>query len=68
MTDPLTGRELVEKSYDYIEKLTRECTRFLIEQFNTTHKRFDQKSYPTDVANSIVQWFEKRERRTFDCL
>jgi hypothetical protein len=62
MTDPLTGKELVEKSYEYMEKLSRECARFLIEDYNAAHRRFDQKSYPTEVANSIVQWFSKREK------
>ena len=62
LTDPLTGKELVEKSYEYIEKLTRECARLLIEDFNTTHRKFDQKSYPTEVGNSIVQWFAKRDK------
>ncbi len=62
MTDPLTGKELVEKSYEYIEKLARECTRFLLEDFNTTHRKFEQKSYPLDVGNAIVQWFGKRDK------
>jgi hypothetical protein len=62
LTDPLTGKELVEKSYEYLEKLTRECARFLIEDYNNMHKRFEQKSYPVEVGNSIVQWFAKREK------
>jgi hypothetical protein len=62
MTDPLTGKELVEKSYEYIEKLTRECARFVLEDFNTTHRKFEQKTYPLEVGNSIVQWFAKRDK------
>ncbi len=62
MTDPLTGKELLEKSYEYIEKLTRECARFLVEDFNSSHRRFDLKSYPSEVGSSIVQWFEKRDK------
>jgi hypothetical protein len=62
MTDPLTGKQLVEKSYEYVEKLTRECARFLVEEFNATHKKFDLKSYPNEVGNSIVQWFARRDR------
>ncbi len=62
LTDPLTGKELVEKSYEYVEKLTRESARFLVEDFNTTHRKFDQKSYATEVGNSIVQWFAKRDK------
>ena len=62
MTDPLTGKELVEKSYEYIEKLTRECSRFLLQDFNTNHAKFEASNYPSAVGNAIVQWFSKREK------
>lgn len=62
MTDPLTGKELVEKSYEYIDKLTRECAKSLVDEFNKTHKKFDPKSFPSEVGNSIILWFNKRDK------
>lgn len=62
MTDPLTGKELVEKSYEYIDKLTRECAKSLVDEFNTTHRKFDQNSFANEVGDSTVQWFNKRDK------
>lgn len=52
----------MEKSYEYIEKLTRECARALVADFNASHRKFDQKSFGAEVGNAIVQWFTKRDR------
>jgi hypothetical protein len=62
LTDPLTGKELVEKSYEYIDKLTRECAKSLVDEFNKTHRKFDPKSFPIEVGNSIILWFNKRDK------
>jgi hypothetical protein len=62
MTDPLTGKELVQKSYDYIDKLTKECAKFLLEDYNRTHKKFQLGSAAQEVASNVIQWFEKRDR------
>ena len=62
MTDPLTGKELVGKSYEYIEKLTKECAKALIEEFNNTHRKFQKDTLPKEVALATVQWFERRDK------
>ena len=62
MTDPLTGKELIQKSYDYVDKLTKECAKTLIEEYNRSHKKFRIQSYPSEVSAGIVQWFEKRDK------
>ncbi len=62
MTDPLTGKELVEKSYEYIDRLTRECTKVLVEEYNRNHNRFSPEKISLDVGADIAQWFEKRDR------
>ena len=62
MTDPLTGKELVQKSYDYIDKLTKECAKTLVDEYNKTHKKFQIGSFPREISNNIVQWFDKRDK------
>lgn len=62
VTDPLTGRQLVEKSYEYILKLTKECAKSLVDEFNATHRKFQPDSFHKEVSASIIQWFEKREK------
>jgi hypothetical protein len=62
MTDPLTGKELVEKSYEYIVKLTKECAKSLVDEFSTTHRKFLSDSYAKEVSGSIIEWFGKREK------
>jgi hypothetical protein len=62
LTDPLTGKELIQKSYDYIDKLTRECAKVLLEDFSKTHRKFELGKVPTEVSPEIVHWFEKRDK------
>ncbi len=62
MTDPLTGKALVEKSYEYMVKLTKECAKALVDEFNATHRKFQQDTLAHDVSSDIVRWFEKRDR------
>lgn len=62
MTDPLTSKELVQKSYEYVDKLSRECTKSLMEDYNISHKKFQLRNLATESSDNICQWFEKRER------
>jgi hypothetical protein len=62
LTDPLTGRELIQKSYDYLDKLTKECAKYLIEDYNKSHRKFQLGRVAADVSADVVQWFEKRDR------
>ena len=62
MTDILTGKELVQKSYEYIDKLTKECAKVLLEDYNKTHKKFQIGTLPSETGSNVVQWFEKREK------
>jgi hypothetical protein len=62
LTDPLTGKELVEKSYEYIEKLTRECAKSLVDEFNKGHRKFDSKTFSNEVGSAIILWFNKRDK------
>ena len=62
MTDVLTGRELVQKSYEYLDKLTKECAKVLLDDYNKTHKKFQIGTLPVATSANVVQWFEKRDK------
>lgn len=62
MTDPLTGKQLVEKSYEYIDRLTRECARTLQEEYSRAHRKFSPDSVGTETCAEIAKWFEKRDK------
>ena len=62
MTDPLTGKELVQKSYEYVDKLTKECAKVLLEEYSKTHKKFQLGTLPKETGSNVIQWFEKRDK------
>jgi hypothetical protein len=62
MTDPLTGKELVQKSYEYVDKLTKECAKVLLEEYGKTHKKFQIGTMPAEIGTNTVQWFERRDK------
>ena len=69
MTDPLTGKELVQKSYEYIDRLTKECAKFLLDDYNKSHKKFESANIHSEIALDIKGWFDRRDKNiklTFD--
>ena len=62
MTDPLTGKELVQKSFEYVDKLTKECSKFLIEEYSRSHRKIPLGNVPNDVSTDVIRWFEKRDK------
>lgn len=62
MTDLLTGKELVQKSYEYIDKITKECAKVLLEEYGKNHKKFDSSKLPIELSSDVLRWFEKRDR------
>jgi hypothetical protein len=52
----------VEKSYEYVDRLTKECARALVQDFNASHRKFEPNKIATEVADAVVQWFQKRDR------
>lgn len=62
MTDPLTGKQLLEKSFEYIDRLTRECTKFILEEHSKSHRKLSLDNVASIVGSDIVRWFEKRDK------
>lgn len=62
MTDKLTGRKLVEKTFSYVVSLTKEGRRPLTMRFER-----DNRGIPFDTAEALVtkeieSWFANRDR------
>lgn len=62
MTDPLTTKELVQKSYEYVDRLTKECAKYIMDVYNKDHKKFELGRAASESAADISEWFEKREK------
>jgi hypothetical protein len=62
LTDPLTGKELVQKSHDYVDKLTKECAKMLLDDYGKTHRKFQLGKVPSEVSTDVLHWFDKRDR------
>jgi hypothetical protein len=62
MTDPLTGKELVQKSYDYVDKLTKECAKVLLDDYSKAHRKFQLGNLSTEISTDVVHWFDKRDK------
>ncbi|MDA4112388.1 MAG: hypothetical protein OK439_07595 [Thaumarchaeota archaeon] len=53
---------MVQKSFEYVDKLTKECSKFLLEDYNRSHRKIQLGSVPKEVSNDIVRWFERRDK------
>jgi hypothetical protein len=62
LTDPLTGKELLQKSYDYIDKLTKECAKSLLEEYGKTHRKFQLGRVASELSADIMHWFDRRDK------
>lgn len=62
MTDTLTGKELVQKSYEYVDRIAKECGKALLDDYSKTHKKFQLGTLASEMAVNLVRWFEKRDR------
>ncbi len=62
MTDMLSGRLLVEKTFTYMSAVTKECRKFLSTQFSQKHKGIPFDSVETILKQEIESWFARRDK------
>jgi len=62
MTDVLTGRELVEKTFVYMTNLSRECRKVLTQRFGQEHKGIPFDNVEPTMRKEIENWFSEREK------
>lgn len=62
MTDVLSSRELVEKTFVYMTTLTKEIRKALTTSFAQTHKGVPFDSIEATMRKEIESWFAERDR------
>jgi UTP:GlnB (protein PII) uridylyltransferase len=62
LTDVLSGRELVEKAFNYMTTLTKECRKVLTVQFQHKYKGVPFDSVEPTMRQEIESWFAKRDK------
>ncbi len=61
MTDMLKGSQVLQKTYTYIENVTKESRKALMEQFSQNHKGIGINSAPDILRQSVLDWFPRRD-------
>jgi hypothetical protein len=62
LTDQLSGRELVEKTFVYMTTVAKECRKALTTHFEQKHKGIPFSSVETTIRQEIESWFPRRDR------
>src|SRR5260370_26617437 len=60
MTDVLKGRQVLQKTYTYIENVTKESRKALMEEFSQKHKGIAIKSASDTLRKTVLEWFPRR--------
>lgn len=61
LTDAPTGKEFVEKTFVYVDKLTKECIKDIMEDLSKKRPA-NANELARAVANTMLDWFERRDR------
>jgi hypothetical protein len=62
MTDPLSAKELVEKTYLYVDRVVKECRKNLVAQLVAQRKPLRESEVAAYLGKTIEDWFNKRDR------
>lgn len=62
MTDPLSAKELVEKTYLYVDRVVKECRKNLLPQILSQKKPLGQAEIGPYLGKTLEEWFTKRDR------
>ena len=61
MTDAPTAKALVEKTYVYVDKLTKECRKDIMGDLSKL-RPVNVNELARAVSNAMLDWFERRDR------
>lgn len=62
MTDTLSGRELVEKTFVYMTALAKECRKGVAASFEQHHKGLSFDQVEPTLRMEVTSWFKERDR------
>ena len=61
MTDMMKGSQVLQKTYTYIENVTKESRKALMEDFSQKHKGIPISSASDTLRKSLLDWFPRRD-------
>ncbi len=61
MTDMLKGSQVLQKTFTYIENVTKESRKALMEEFSQKHKGIAINSASDTLRKSVLDWFPRRD-------
>jgi hypothetical protein len=61
MTDMLKGSQVLQKTYTYIENVTKESRKALMEDFSQKHKGIPINLASDTLRKSVLDWFPRRD-------
>ncbi len=62
MTDVLKGKEVLQKTFTYVENVTKESRKALMEEFSQKHKGIGLNSASDILRQSVLDWFPRRDK------
>lgn len=62
LTDPLSAKELVEKTYQYVDRVTKECKKTLVPKLINEKKALKENELVEYLATNLEKWFNERDR------
>ena len=62
MTDVSTGREVVQKTFAYVESVAKESRKALTSEFGQSHKGIDFNTASQILRQSLLDWFSRRDK------
>jgi hypothetical protein len=61
VTDMLKGSQVLQKTFTYIENVTKESRKALMEDFSQNHKGIALNSASDTLRQSVLDWFPRRD-------
>jgi len=62
MTDVQKGKEVLQKTFTYVENVTKESRKALMEEFSQNHKGIAINSASDILRQSVLDWFPRRDK------
>ena len=62
MTDVLKGKEVLQKTFAFIENVTKESRKALTSEFSQNHKGIEFNLAPQILRQSVLDWFSRRDK------
>ena len=62
MTDVLRGKEVVQRTFAFVENVVKESRKALTSEFSQSHKGIEFDSAPQILRQSVLDWFSRRDK------